>query len=356
MKTFRIHSLLGVWAVVAVILVIPSCSSRSRLTTEDRISRFENSLERLQRDLKIPGMAAVILEGQQVRWAKGFGYADVEKGIEATPHTPFQLCSVTKPVAAMIIHRLVEQGKLDLQTPLIDYGIDLDSEGTVRLIHLITHTSQGIPGTQYRYHGDRYGMLGTALKRETGKSFRTLFVEEVLEPLEMIDSAPNPADPELLERFFEYRRANGLGQSIRDADGNEWASSDLFDYDDPLWESSIYLAAAMLADYFDSVGIKKDRFLRYVDKTTDGRTKRDFAEFYTSTNEYLSIYERLATPYGRDSEGNMVPDKYSMFFNCAAGLNASVLDIAKFDIALDTDHIVTPPVRENDYRAFVTTD
>ena len=340
--------------VIILTLATLGCSSEDPIVLNTRLSRFEASLSRIQRDLKIPGMAAVILEDQQVRWARGFGYADVERMIPATPETPFQLCSVTKPIAGMIIHRMVERGDLDLETPLIDYGIDYDSAGAVRLIHLFSHTSQGIPGFQFRYHGDRYGTLGTAIKKQTGRSLRTRLIEEVLEPLGMTNTAPNPADGELLERFMNYRKERNLDVSVRHDTGEDWITGDLFDYDDTLFDRSINLSMTLLADYFDSMDIKRGRFFRYIQGSTDDRTKREFAEFYDQDNQFMDIYASLATPYQCDSALNMVPGQYSMFFSPAAGINASVLDMAKFDIAVDTNYFVSEATKRMAFTPVVT--
>lgn len=59
-------------------------------------------------------MAVVELEDGNVAWSKGFGLADRERSIPATPDTPFQLASVTKALAAVATLRLEERGALKL--------------------------------------------------------------------------------------------------------------------------------------------------------------------------------------------------------------------------------------------------
>jgi len=48
-------------------------------------------------------MAAAIVKDQTVVWAQGFSYADLERGVEVTPDTPFRLASVTKTYASTIL-------------------------------------------------------------------------------------------------------------------------------------------------------------------------------------------------------------------------------------------------------------
>ena len=69
--------------------------------------------------LKIPGMLVALVQDQQVIWAKGFGYADLENQVLATANTPYGLASVTKPITAVLIMQLVEEGIVDL-----DAGIE----------------------------------------------------------------------------------------------------------------------------------------------------------------------------------------------------------------------------------------
>ena len=75
---------------------------------EANLDRFEAHLETIRQTLNIPGMSAAVVHDQELIWAKGFGYADLENQIPATPDTPYGLASVTKPVAAVLIMQLVE--------------------------------------------------------------------------------------------------------------------------------------------------------------------------------------------------------------------------------------------------------
>jgi len=70
--------------------------------------RLERIIERLMRDLETPGLAAIILQDQQVVWERGFGYADRERRVEVTPDTPFGLASVTKPLASVVFFRAAD--------------------------------------------------------------------------------------------------------------------------------------------------------------------------------------------------------------------------------------------------------
>jgi CubicO group peptidase (beta-lactamase class C family) len=95
----------------------------------------------------VPGAALVVLRDGQVVYAAGFGTAG--GGRPLTTETPFVLGSVSKPVTALAVMRLVEDGILDLDAPAARYlpGFDIGRDTlalgiTVR--HLLSHRS-GIP-------------------------------------------------------------------------------------------------------------------------------------------------------------------------------------------------------------------
>jgi CubicO group peptidase (beta-lactamase class C family) len=158
------------------------------------IQEFEIRLESIRSALYIPGMSAAITKGGQVVWAKGFGYADVENHVPVDPTAPFHLASLTKPFASVLIMQLVEAGMLDLQEPISTFGIDLGSSYTIRVIHLLTHTSEGEPGSYYKYNGDRFAHLDSVIQGASGISFCELLILEIIDPLQLENTAPNPRD------------------------------------------------------------------------------------------------------------------------------------------------------------------
>jgi len=195
-------------------------------TKEDAqvFAQFEDELESLRQQLKIPGMSAAIVKDQELVWAKGFGYADVENQILATEITPYYIASCTKPFAAAVLMKLVEAGQLDLDAAMAgilndttfpfpsgaihgyaglcetiielskdtsgpyaayrslfeDYRCDTERI-TVR--HHLTHTSQGVPGEAYRYNGFLYGLLSWVAEAASGESFADLLIEYITGPL-----------------------------------------------------------------------------------------------------------------------------------------------------------------------------
>src|SRR5688572_12582604 len=177
-----------------------------------RIARFETLLESLRQELKIPALSAAIVKDQKVIWARGFGYADVENKILATEHTPYHLASLTKTFASTILMQLVQEGKINLDDPVSKYGITLESDGVIKVRHLLSHTSEGNPGEQYRYNGNRFAELDKVVERATGKSFGELLITNILDPLGMNETAPN------VPRMVSTKSPNAAGEVARAAE------------------------------------------------------------------------------------------------------------------------------------------
>jgi CubicO group peptidase (beta-lactamase class C family) len=69
-------------------------------------SDLERELETLRGRLRIPGMSAAIAERDRIVWTRGFGLADVERGVAAGPDTIYHLASLTNPYASLLSSRL----------------------------------------------------------------------------------------------------------------------------------------------------------------------------------------------------------------------------------------------------------
>jgi CubicO group peptidase (beta-lactamase class C family) len=173
----------------------PDLSEEILVVPTPGLQGFEAELDALRVQLRIPGMAAAIAHDGDVVWARGFGLATAESGMAATGATPFHLASLTKPFAATILMQLVESGLVGLEDPVSDYGVNISSSGIIRVRHLLTHTSEGVPGAAYSYSGNRFGNLDRVIETAAGRSFGELLVERILAPLDLRNTAPNPLQP-----------------------------------------------------------------------------------------------------------------------------------------------------------------
>ncbi len=158
----------------------------------NEFGKLADGLERLRQRWKVPGMAAGVATDGRVVWEQCFGFADLAERRPATPETVFHLASLTKPFAAVVLLQLVEAGQLDLDAPVGPMGVTLEAAGEIRVRHLLTHTSEGVPGREFRYSGNRFAQLDKVLNATAHRSFAELVGERILGPLGLTNTSPNP--------------------------------------------------------------------------------------------------------------------------------------------------------------------
>jgi CubicO group peptidase (beta-lactamase class C family) len=150
---------------------------------------FERYVEALRRQLSVPGLSAAILDGGHPVWFRGFGFQDIDARVPATPDTVYDIASLTKTFTSTLIMQCVERGSLDLDTPISRYTTAIPEAGaTVR--HVLTHTSQGVPGSAYRYDGNRYAALTNVVGACAGRPFRQVLATDILDRAAMVGSVP----------------------------------------------------------------------------------------------------------------------------------------------------------------------
>ena len=159
-----------------ILLSIFACSTPKEASNSDleaRIQRIENGLmsslqiegeeavtyninERLKQ-LGIPGVSIAVVTNGKVEWAKGYGMADIAENRPMTSETMLLVGSISKPIAALRAHQLVENGRLSLDGNVNDYLTSWqlpDNEFTtkekVTLRRILNHTAGlttwGFPG------------------------------------------------------------------------------------------------------------------------------------------------------------------------------------------------------------------
>ncbi len=169
------------------------CLSLTMLA-QSPVNQLKVSVDSLRQLLKIPGLSIAFIKDDQVTWTEGFGWADVEKKIKTTAHTPYPVASLTKPIAATLFLQLLEAGRVLLDDPLCNFHRHFETD-RVRIKHILTHTaamfSPGMkPGDAYQYSGSFYGYLAFVIAKLKGRPFRDELVYSVLEPLRMKESVP----------------------------------------------------------------------------------------------------------------------------------------------------------------------
>jgi CubicO group peptidase (beta-lactamase class C family) len=177
--------------VIVLLFALSSITcNKDSIHSANDMAEFESRLDRLRVQSNIPGMAAGIEKDGQVTWTKCYGFENIKNAEQVKNSTIFHLASLTKTFASTVIMQLVKENKINLNDPVSKYGVNINEQDTVRVIHLLTHTSEGIPGTSYKYNGDRFSRLSDVIQFATGKSFDQLATERIMRPLGLNNTAP----------------------------------------------------------------------------------------------------------------------------------------------------------------------
>lgn len=205
--------------VMLLLLVLTACTGASvaqdqyqgRTPTPD-IPAFVDRLDSLRKAGNIPGMSVAVVKNQAIVFALGLGYADVEHGIPATAETPYDIASVSKPLSAVVALRLVEEGMLDLDRPMVDYSgwaefcTEFSRQPSIfatglrcqppihTLRHLLSHTATSTPGDQFSYNPVLYSWASRPIMAAAATPFSTLVERYVFAPAGMTRSARKHRD------------------------------------------------------------------------------------------------------------------------------------------------------------------
>jgi CubicO group peptidase (beta-lactamase class C family) len=230
----------------ALFLGLPMTALAGDAKAPATIAALDRQLGDIFNQGKIPGVSFALIENGKVTFAKGYGYADLEKKIPATADTPFRAGSISKSVTSIAVMTLVEQHKLSLDDKLADFAPQVHFENPwektnpIRLVNLLEHTSgwpdiytrvlakdekswstlQGVqfsspqffsrwkPGTFTVYNNAGPAVAGLAIEKASGKSFDDYVRGSVLRPMGMA-TADFALTPDLAQRISKSYTPDG---------------------------------------------------------------------------------------------------------------------------------------------------
>ena len=195
----RIYST-GVFPIIFLLTTATAVKAQNN----NDLNLLTDGLDSIRLELKIPAMAAALMQGNSILFEKAYGMADLENQIKASVNTSFRIASITKTFTSTLVMQLVQQGKLDLQTPISYYGLDLGNP-KITVKNLLTHTSEGEVGSSYQYNGYRFGRLGPVIEKASGKPFYQLLMENIIMPLNMESTAPGLKPEKYLVYTTQYK-------------------------------------------------------------------------------------------------------------------------------------------------------
>jgi len=99
---------------VTLVFIIVGCSTNNS-PYQNAIAESNRLLDSLRQAEKIPGIDAAISIDGKIVWSEGFGFADLENQVNVKPgETRFRIGSVSKPLTAAALGKLIDQGKIEL--------------------------------------------------------------------------------------------------------------------------------------------------------------------------------------------------------------------------------------------------
>lgn len=162
---------------------------------------------------RVPGFAVALAEGSELSWAQGFGVTNVDAPLPFTCDTVFCAGSVSKPLIATAVLRLVELGELALDRAAHEYdpslpegvrgptlrmllshtsglGLEVDTDRTADLQtvvrdHAATAGAGRSPSSRPSYSNLGFAVAAHLAERATGLAFESLMQQLVFAPLDM---------------------------------------------------------------------------------------------------------------------------------------------------------------------------
>lgn len=276
-------SIFTLFSTFALLLLVTGCKNSH---FDKEIKQYDEKVESLRKQYYIPSISVAILHNQHVIFSKGYGFADIENKITATDSTPYRIASVTKPIASTIILKLVEEGKLNLDGKIKDYWPD------------------------YTEHFD----------------YTKEYFEKNL--------------PSLMGFLSNYNYKK---------------------YDITLRQHLSQTCEGVPGENFNYNGFLYGRLSRVVDKVSERDfetlVREDILQKFKMNNSLPmqsdtlkpEILKRLAKPYYINEKNELVLGNYSepdSPINAGAGIVSTVIDLAKFDIALDKNQLISQKSKE----------
>ena len=234
------------------------------------LKSFDAMMHDFLSEHRVPGAAIAVTDHGRLVFARGFGYSDLKSSQKVLPDSLFRIASISKPITAIAVLQLVDQGKLALDTKVfdvLDFNTDIVAAGDkfekrlrgITIEHLLEHRGgwdrgqsfdamfQSLrfaremnvaapakpediirsmltqpldfnPGERFAYSNFGYCLLGRVIEKTTGQTYEHFVQTSVLGPLGIVDMKIGATRIEgRAEREVRYYQP-GYGKSVFEAD------------------------------------------------------------------------------------------------------------------------------------------
>ncbi|MEJ2187622.1 MAG: serine hydrolase [Gemmatimonadota bacterium] len=236
-------------------------AAAQQLTLDQALDSTRATLVSFMDAHRVPGMTAAVAVKGALVWTEGLGYADLEHMVPASPQTRWRIASISKTFTAVAAMQLLEQGKLDLDSPIQRWVPEFPRKrGPVTLRRLMSHTS-GLrhykgdefesdvhyddviapiavfaqdtllftPGQRYSYSTYGFTLVSAVVRRASGEPFLDYLAEHVIRPAGLRSVGPEKKDSIILHHASFYLEDSlGVVTKAPEVDlSNKWAGGGL---------------------------------------------------------------------------------------------------------------------------------
>ncbi len=192
-----------------------SLAAKYRTDPQEMVKHLSTQIPALMEQALIPGMAIAVIHEGRIIWERAFGKKNNRTGEPVTVHTVFEAASLSKPVFAYGVMKLVQEGKLDLDKPLVQYitrkelirvyprAVTGDKRLNLITARIVLIHSSGFPnwfraqpmsflftpGQKFSYSGEAFTLLARIVEKISGLTLVDFTKKHILDPLGMKSSS-----------------------------------------------------------------------------------------------------------------------------------------------------------------------
>lgn len=219
------HLAIAVVSFATLLLSVATLRAQTAGVSPEKRGQIENAVSSFMAAGSVPGVSVAVVLDNELAWSEGFGMADLENFVPASPTTLFRLGSISKPITAVAVLQLWEQGKLDLDAEVQKYcpefprkneritsrellghlgGIrhyNVDGKGDIpedsaRHFNSMVESLQIFandplvdrPGNKFHYSTYGYTLLGCVLEAAASQKYVDYVKEHVFDPAGMVET------------------------------------------------------------------------------------------------------------------------------------------------------------------------
>ncbi|HKG78635.1 MAG TPA: serine hydrolase domain-containing protein, partial [Pyrinomonadaceae bacterium] len=147
-RKFLSSSAKSALAVTVLRSVVPARALAQAAAVQPLFTRLDQFIMRHMRETGAPGMTLALANRDGLIRVSTYGYADTKAGMRVVPETMFEIGSISKSFVGLVLLQLHDEGKLDLNKPIVEYlpWLKINSSFEAITTHHILSHSAGLPG------------------------------------------------------------------------------------------------------------------------------------------------------------------------------------------------------------------